>query len=74
MANLYDLPLDWVDAYKGLIDDVFSQFPDSEAVSKVISEVLPTAEKVLNPLQYEKVKEYADAVIRDVRRSSSLSV
>jgi hypothetical protein len=70
MINLYDLPLDWVDVYKSLIDEIFAQYPESEAVEKVKKEVLPQAQRSLDPLKYERVKEYANEIFRELRQAT----
>ena len=49
MTNLYDLPLDWVDVYKSLIDEVFAQYPESEAVEKVKKKCCPKRRGLLTP-------------------------
>jgi hypothetical protein len=70
MTNLYDLPLDWVDVYKSLIDELFAQYPESEAVEKVKKEVLPQAQRSLDPLKYERVKKYANEIFRELRQAT----
>jgi hypothetical protein len=62
--NLDDY-IDYVQAFKGLIDEVFEMYPYFEAVKQTVRQILPTAEKALNPVQYEQVKKYADEVIRE---------
>ena len=62
--NLDDY-IDYVQAFKGLIDEVFEMYPYFEAVEQIVKQILPTAEKALNPIRYEQVKRYADERIRE---------
>jgi len=56
--------IDYVEAFKELIDEVFASRPFIEAVRQTVRQILPVAKDVLNPEQYEKVKKYADEIIR----------
>jgi hypothetical protein len=62
--NLDDY-IDYVQVYKELIDTVFEMYPYFEAVEQTVRQILPTAEKALNPVQYEQVKKYADERIKN---------
>jgi hypothetical protein len=56
--------IDYVEAFKSMIDEVFASRPFIEAVRQTVRQILPVAKDVLNPIQYQKVKQYADEIIR----------
>ena len=63
--NSLDGYIDYVEAFKEMIDEVFASLPFIEAVRQTIRQILPVAKDVLNPVQYEKVKKYADERIKN---------
>ena len=65
--NSLDNHIDYVEVYKELIDEVFETYPYFEAVEQTVRQILPTAEKALNSVQYEQIKKYADETIRGAK-------
>ena len=65
--NSLDNHIDYVEVFKEMIDEVFASRPFKEAVRQTIKQILPVAKDILNPVQYEKVKKYADETIRGAK-------